>query len=230
MFEIHGGCGFSKRLLHIFSQVAYCSTRMLQDGKTPVVPVTAEFLYDQLVQMHQWSAEYESWNAAKSRHQPIEWIPQTVKSYVVQEAKQMIEVMAEAWRLAGMVYLQLPRNNHMVIGNIADLVKCISIMPASGTMFIANAPLLQVFFLGLLTTVEEHVEGANAWFEQVIRTPVRSLLLYFLRQSVTPLYGALDRIQSWMDREFPLPSPNVEPLRTISERQPWWEIMVAQVQ
>ncbi|KAK8141659.1 hypothetical protein G3M48_010104 [Beauveria asiatica] len=187
MFEIHGGCGFSKRLLHIFSQVAYCSTRMLQDGETPVVPVTAEFLYDQLVQMHQWSAEYESWNAAISRHQPIEWIPQTVQSYVVQEAKQMIEVTAEALR----------RNNHMVIGNTADLVKCISIMPASGTMFIANAPLLQVFSLGLLATVEEHVEVADAWFEQVIRTPVRS--------SVPPLYGALDRIQSWMDREFPLP-------------------------
>lgn len=83
MFEMHGGCGFSKRLLHIFSQVAYCSTRMLQDGKTPVVPVTAEFLYDQLMKMHQWSTEYESWNAAKSRHQPIECIPQTVKSYVV---------------------------------------------------------------------------------------------------------------------------------------------------
>ncbi|KAM3565394.1 hypothetical protein ARSEF4850_001430 [Beauveria asiatica] len=126
------------------------------------------------------------------------------------------------WSSRGGRKIRLPRNNHMIIGNIADLAKCISIMPASGTMFIANAPLLPVFFLGLLATVEEHVEVANAWFEQVIRTPVRS--------SVPPLYGALDRIQSWMDREFPLPAPNVEPLRTIAERQPWWEIMVAQVQ
>lgn len=106
MYEIHGGCGFSKRLLHIFSQVAYCSTRMLQDPETPIVPVTAQMLYGQLMQLHQWSGEYDSWEAAKSRPQPIEWIRQTDENYVVQEAKQMTEVTAEAWRLAGMVYLQ----------------------------------------------------------------------------------------------------------------------------
>ena len=106
MYEIHGGCGFSKRLLHIFSQVAYCSTRMLQDAETPIVPVTAQMLYGQLLQLHQWSGEYDSWEAAKSRPQPIEWIRQTDENYVVQEAKEMTEVTAEAWRLAGMVYLQ----------------------------------------------------------------------------------------------------------------------------
>ncbi len=106
MYEIHGGCGFSKRLLHIFSQVAYCSTRMLQDAETPIVPVTAQMLYGQLMQLHQWSGEYDSWEAAKSRPQPIEWIRQTDENYIVQEAKEMTEVTAEAWRLAGMVYLQ----------------------------------------------------------------------------------------------------------------------------
>ncbi|KAH8715466.1 hypothetical protein HC256_004285 [Beauveria bassiana] len=185
IYEIHGGCGFSKRLLHIFSQVAYCSTRMLQECETPIVPVTAQMLYSQLVHLHQWSGEYDSWDAAESRSQPIKWIRQAGENHVVQEAKQMTEVTAEAWRLAGMVYLQcrlfrLPRNHQLVIDNIADLAKCISIMPTSGSIFTAQAPLLPVFFLGLLATVEEHVLVADAWFQHVIETPVRS--------SVPPLY------------------------------------------
>lgn len=106
MFEIHGGCGFSKRLLHIFSQVTYCSARMLQDGETPIVPVTATLLYKQLLDLNQWSCEYGSWETAKSRPRPIEWIRQTSESYVVQTAAEMTEVTAEAWRLAGMAYLQ----------------------------------------------------------------------------------------------------------------------------
>ncbi|KAM3554739.1 hypothetical protein MY1884_005958 [Beauveria asiatica] len=227
MYEIHGGCGFSKRLLHIFSQVAYCSTRMLQECETPFVPVTAQMLYRQLVQLQQWSGEYDSWDAAKNRSQPIEWIRQVGENYVVQEAKQMTGVTAEAWRLAGMVYLQcrllrLPRNHQFVVDNIADLAKCISIMPTSGFIFTAQAPLLPVFFLGLLATVEEHVLVADAWFQHVIETPVRS--------SVPPLYQALRRIQSWMDHEVPVPAPNTELPCAIAMRQPWWELMVSKVQ
>ncbi|EJP60796.1 uncharacterized protein BBA_10254 [Beauveria bassiana ARSEF 2860] len=227
MYEIHGGCGFSKRLLHIFSQVTYCSTRMLQECETPIVPVTAQMLYDQLVQLPQWSGEYDSWDAAKNRSQPIEWIRQVGENYVVQEAKQMTGVTAEAWRLAGMVYLQcrlfrLPRNHQLVVDNIADLAKCISIMPTSGFIFTAQAPLLPVFFLGLLATVEEHVLVADAWFQHVIETPVRS--------SVPPLYQALRRIQSWMDHEVPVPAPNTELPCAIAMRQPWWELMVSKVQ
>ncbi|OAQ96186.1 hypothetical protein LLEC1_02265 [Akanthomyces lecanii] len=227
MYEIHGGCGFSKRLLHIFSQVAYCSTRMLQNAETPIVPVTAQMLHSQLMQLHQWSGEYDSWEAAKSRPQPIEWIRRTDENYIVQEAKQMTEVTAEAWRLAGMIYLQcrlfrLPRNHYMVNDNIADLAKCISIMPTSGPVFTAQAPLLPVFFLGLLATMEEHIQVAEVWFQQVITTPVRS--------SVPPLYQALERIQSWMDHEVPLPAPSMELPRVIAERQPWWEHMVSKVQ
>ncbi|KAM3559041.1 hypothetical protein ARSEF4850_004312 [Beauveria asiatica] len=212
IYEIHGGCGFSRRLLHIFSQVTDCSTRMLQDAETPIVPVTARMLYNQLLQLHQWSGEYDSWEAAMSRPQSIEWIRQTDESYIVQEAKQMTEVTAEA----------LPRNHYMVIENIADLAKCISIMPTSGRVFTAQAPLLPVFFLGLLATVEEHIQVAEIWFQQVIQTPVRS--------SVPPLYQTLTRIQSWMELEIPVPAPNVEVPRAIAERQPWWEHMVSKVQ
>ncbi|KAM3560712.1 hypothetical protein ARSEF4850_003538 [Beauveria asiatica] len=227
IYEIHGGCGFSKRLLHIFSQVADCSTRMLQECETPIVPITAEMLYSQLVQLRQWSREYDSWNTAQNTSQSIEWIRQASENYVVQDAKQMTEVTAEAWRLAGMAYLQcrlfrLPRNHQMVVNNIADLAKCISIMPTSGSIFTAQAPLLPAFFLGLLATVEEHVLVADAWFRHVIVTPVRS--------SVPPLYQALGRIQSWMDHEVPVPAPNTELPCAISMRQPWWELMVSKVQ
>ncbi|KAM0664359.1 hypothetical protein ACQRIU_006942 [Beauveria bassiana] len=227
IYEIHGGCGFSKRLLHIFSQVAYCSTRILQECETPIVPVTAQVLYSQLVHLQQWSGEYDSRDAVESRSQPIKWIRQAGENYVVQEVKQMTEVTAEAWRLAGMVYLQcrlfrLPRNHQSVVDNIADLAKCISIMPTSGFIFTAQAPLLPVFFLGLLATVEEHVLVADAWFQHVIETPVRS--------SVPPLYQALRRIQSWMDHEVPVPAPNTELPCAIAMRQPWWELMVSKVQ
>lgn len=107
VYEIHGGCGFSRRLLHMFSQVAWCSTCMLKDAEATTVPVTAELLYHQLQTMKQWSAEYSNWETAQLRkHQPIQWIREKDETYVVREAAEMTEVTAEAWRLAGMVYLQ----------------------------------------------------------------------------------------------------------------------------
>ncbi|KAJ6779597.1 hypothetical protein PWT90_08513 [Aphanocladium album] len=209
-------------------QVAYCAARMLQDGETPIVPVTAQMLYDQLMDLRQWSGEYGSWEAAQtSTSQPIEWIRQRDETYIVQNADEMTEVTAEAWRLAGMVYLQcrllrLPRNHPEVLATLSDLAKSIAIMPTSGPIFTAQAPLLPVFLLGLLATVEEHEQVAHAWFQQVMRTPVRS--------SVPPLYETLVRIQSWMSIDIPVPAPNMELPRTIAERQPWWERMVSKVQ
>ncbi|KAM3549465.1 hypothetical protein MY1884_008728 [Beauveria asiatica] len=197
IYEIHGGCGFSKRLLHIFSQVTYCSARMLQEPETPIVPMTAKMLYDQLLTLKQWSGEWDSWEAAQERtQQPIHWIRQKGET--------------------------LPRNHPEVVVNLADLAKTISIMPTSGLVFTAQAPLLPVFVLGLLATVEDHVQVAHDWFQQVIYTPVRS--------SVPPLYDALVRIQSWIDIEIPVPASCMELPRTIAERQPWWERMVSKVQ
>ncbi|KAM3503076.1 hypothetical protein MY10362_004433 [Beauveria mimosiformis] len=197
IYEIHGGCGFSKRLLHIFSQVTYCSARMLQEPETPIVPVTAKMLYDQLLTLKQWSGECGSWEAAQERtQQPIDWIRQKGET--------------------------LPRNHPEVVANLADLAKTISIMPTSGLVFTAQAPLLPVFLLGLLATVEDHVQVAHDWFQQVICTPVRS--------SVPPLYDSLVRIQSWKDIEIPVSAPCMELPRTIAERQPWWERMVSKVQ
>ncbi len=79
-----------------------------------------------------------------------------------------------------LTFVRLPRNHPEVVANLADLAKSISIMPTSGSVFTAQAPLLPVFFLGLLATVEEHVQLADAWFQQVIYTPVRSVSLTHL--------------------------------------------------
>jgi hypothetical protein len=48
-------------------------------------------------------------------------------------------------------------------------------MPTSGSHFTAQAPLLPVFFLGLLATEPIHKEVSMGWFEQVVQTPVRSV-------------------------------------------------------
>lgn len=48
-------------------------------------------------------------------------------------------------------------------------------MPTSGSHFTAQAPLLPVFFLGLLATETVHKDVSMDWFEQVVQTPVRSV-------------------------------------------------------
>jgi hypothetical protein len=70
---------------------------------------------------------------------------------------------------------RLPRNHPDVLANMDDLAKCIRIMPTSGQLFTAQAPLLPVFFLGLLATNPAHKEVSRAWFQQVTNTPVRSV-------------------------------------------------------
>ncbi|KAF4441676.1 hypothetical protein F53441_11936, partial [Fusarium austroafricanum] len=57
MYEIHGGCGFSKKLLHLMSQVTYCAARLQQEPKSAIVPMTATYLMRTLKEMRQWSRE-----------------------------------------------------------------------------------------------------------------------------------------------------------------------------
>lgn len=70
---------------------------------------------------------------------------------------------------------RLPRNHPSVLANLTDLAKCIRIMPTSGSHFTAQAPLLPVFFLGMLATLPDHKNVSRDWFEQVVRIPVRSV-------------------------------------------------------
>ncbi|KAL6696554.1 fungal-specific transcription factor domain-containing protein [Trichoderma pleuroticola] len=230
MYEIHGGCGFSKKLLHSLSQISYLAARLYQDPESPVAPLTARFLLEELLEMRQWSSAVDAapWEAAKHLPQTIEMVRAAPKGYVIESACHMTEVTAEAWRIAAMIYLQCralrkPRTHREVLANLSDLAKCINIMPTSGYNFTAQAPLFPVFLLGMLATDPEHVVVAQTWFENVTSTPVRS--------SVPPLYEALKRIWVWIDAD-----PNLKPPvrgkldEDVGKRFPWWEHLVKRVQ
>ncbi|KAG5983099.1 hypothetical protein E4U43_006326 [Claviceps pusilla] len=66
--EIYGGCGFSTGLLHRTSQITYCASRLHQYADSAVVPVTAQFLYDDLANMRQRSGESMDWETAQMIH------------------------------------------------------------------------------------------------------------------------------------------------------------------
>ncbi|RGP67385.1 hypothetical protein FSPOR_6041 [Fusarium sporotrichioides] len=226
LFEIHGGCGFSKKLLHTMSQVTYCAARLQQEPESTIVPITARFLMRTLTDMRQWSREGKSWEQCRQRAQTITWVRIIADDVIVSSKEDMTDVTAEAWRIAAIIYyqcrlLRLPRNHPDVLANMDDLAKCIRIMPTSGSHFTAQAPLLPVFFLGLLATNPAHKEVSRGWFQQVTNTPVRS--------SVPPLYDALKRIWKWIDSDVNLqlePTPVPE---SLGQRYPWWEHLVKRV-
>ncbi|KAM0439931.1 hypothetical protein ACHAPT_001029 [Fusarium lateritium] len=226
MLEIHGGCGFSKKLLHTMSQVTYCAARLQQEPESTIVPITARYLHRELQEMRQWSREGITWEEAQNHPQVIEWVRAEPDETVIDSNQAMTDVTAEAWRLAAIIYLQcrlfrLPRNHPDVLANLTDLAKCIRIMPTSGSHFTAQAPLLPVFFLGMLATHPDHKSVSRDWFEKVVQTPVRS--------SVPPLYHALKRIWAWVDHDVEPPlEPSALP-KSIGKRYPWWEHLVASV-
>ncbi|KAF4468784.1 hypothetical protein FALBO_4320 [Fusarium albosuccineum] len=227
MFEIHGGCGFSKKLLHTMSQVTYCAARLQQEPESTIVPITARFLHRELQEMRQWSREGITWEVAQNRPQTIDWVRKKPDDNVIDSNQGMTDVTAEAWRLAAIIYLQcrllrLPRNHPDVLDNLSDLAKCIRIMPTSGSHFTAQAPLLPVFFLGMLATKDSDKEVSQRWFDAVVQTPVRS--------SVPPLYYALQRIWTWIEEEVEPPSEPMALDKSIGKRYPWWEHLVASVQ
>ncbi|KAG5956385.1 hypothetical protein E4U58_006629 [Claviceps cyperi] len=227
MYQIHGGCGFSKKLLHILSQVTYCAARLRQDAESPVVPMTADYIQQELLGMRQWSPESQDWEAVKTSHAVIEWVRQQPPGYKIDNNPSMTDVTAEAWRIAAMLYLlcrvfRLPRNHPRIVSNLDDLVQCIAIMPTSGMQFTAQAPLFPVFLLGILATLPEHRAMSQRWFDEVLQTPVRS--------SVPPLYATLKRIWEWIDVDFPLLlQSSFEVAQPIHLRTAWWEELVHRV-
>ncbi|OAQ73778.1 zinc finger-like protein [Pochonia chlamydosporia 170] len=228
MYQIHGGCGFSKKLLHTLGQITYCAARLQQEPESAIVPMTADYLHTDLLNMRQWSSESKSWEVAKSGPPVIKWVRSQADNYEIHTNAWMTDVTAEAWRFAAILYLQcrvfrLPRNHPEVVSKLDDLARCITIMPTSGSHFTAQAPLFPVFLLGLLATVPRHKAVSSTWFNEVLQTPVRS--------SVPPLHKALQHIWSWIDREIPVAlPPNLEIDLPIHSRQPWWELLVTRVQ
>ncbi|KAF4504677.1 hypothetical protein G6O67_008100 [Ophiocordyceps sinensis] len=227
MYQIHGGCGFSKKLLHMMSQITYCAARLQQDPENIVVPTTSQYLHAELVHMRQWSSESKDWESAKVGPSITEWVRSVPDGFVISSSSDMTDVTAEAWRLTAIVYLQcrvlrIPRNDPAVVENLSDLARCIHIMPTSGYQFTAQAPLFPVFLLGMLATNPHLKEVSKAWFDDVVSTPVRS--------SVPPLYEVLQGIWQWIDRDIEMPSPATDDLAEhIGLRHPWWEQLVEQV-
>ncbi|KAF5981589.1 hypothetical protein FBULB1_4700 [Fusarium bulbicola] len=208
MFEVHGGC------------------RLKQEPESTVVPITAKFLLRELSEIRQWSREDKDWELARKHPPTIDWARDKADTFIIDSNQIMTEVTAEAWRIAAIIYhqcrlLRLPRNHPEVLANLQDLACCIRIMPTSGPHFTAQAPLLPVFFLGLLATETVHKDVSMDWFEQVVQTPVRS--------SVPPLYGALLRIWGWIDEEVKIPRDPTALSEDIGKRYPWWEHFVAKV-
>jgi hypothetical protein len=106
MLEIHGGCGFSKKLLHTMSQVTYCAARLQQEPDSTIVPITARYLHRELQEMRQWSREGITWEEAQKHPQVIEWVRESPDDTIIDSNQAMTDVTAEAWRLAAIIYLQ----------------------------------------------------------------------------------------------------------------------------
>lgn len=198
MVEIQGGCGFSKRLLLIFNFITYFSAVLRQDPRNFGAPVAIDHELTRLRKLKQWSREATSYERAIESPQHIEWIRELPEGSLIRDRPTMTTVTAECWRIAAILYLQcraqryallcvviaktdaylparLPRNHKEVIANMDDLMSCIRIMPTSGSIFTAQAPLFPVFLLGILATEPRHKILSRKWFESVTRTPVRSV-------------------------------------------------------
>jgi hypothetical protein len=106
MYEIHGGCGFSRKLLYTISQVTYCAARILQEPNSSIMPVTARYLQRELTEMCQWSSEGGQDGTAKDPLQPILWLRERPDDYVINTHGEMTDATAEAWRIAIFIYLQ----------------------------------------------------------------------------------------------------------------------------
>ncbi|KAK4074883.1 transcriptional regulator family: Fungal Specific TF [Purpureocillium lilacinum] len=211
LLEIHGGCGFSRKLLHTMGQITYCAARLHHDPENVVAPISAEYLLEELLQMRQWSKEFDNWETV-SNH----WLFKP-DDYKIESSAEMTQATAEAWRLAAIIYLRcrvlrLPRSHPDVVSTLDNLAACIRAMPTSGFQFTAQAPLFPVFLLGVVATRTDHKGVSKAWFDEVVSTPVRS--------SVPPLYRALQRIWQWID--------HVEE-KAIAEHLSWWELLVEEV-
>ncbi|KAJ3454325.1 hypothetical protein MRS44_018219 [Fusarium solani] len=139
---------------------------------------------------------------------------------------------------------RLPRNHPSVVGQMDDLARCIRIIPTSGPCFTAQAPLLPAFILGLLAIGTDHKKVSQTWFEQILKTPVRSVsgdvicthddffkarMLMSLDQSVPLLLESLKRTWCWIDNGIKTPTPLAVLPEAICERDPWWEKLVAAI-
>lgn len=177
--KVHGACGCSPRLLHMFALITNLAALIGDHHDSIFIPASAEVIAQELDEHRQWSelkSEDHGSTEALLHACDLRLNPQGV----VTDKASMTDLTAEAWRLAATIYLQcrfyrLPRSHPVVVLQMAYLAACISRMPTSGSLFSAQAPLFPVFLLGLLAVRSEHDLCASHWFESVIRTSCRSV-------------------------------------------------------
>lgn len=90
----------------MISQITYCAARLQQDGNSPVIPITAQYLLRELIEMRQWSRESKDWDTVKSEPAVIESVRCLPQGYLIDSHEDMMAVTAEAWRIASIAYLQ----------------------------------------------------------------------------------------------------------------------------
>lgn len=104
--EVHGGCGFSRRLLHCISKITYYALQIHRSPRCNAVQ-HARILLSDLEDMRQESAEYKSTLCESTEtQQPIDWIRNTPQDYIINTTSAMTEATTEAWRITAIIYLQ----------------------------------------------------------------------------------------------------------------------------
>ncbi|KAK2044182.1 hypothetical protein LZ31DRAFT_466863 [Colletotrichum somersetense] len=232
--RVHGGCGMSPTLLYRFSQITYMSAflRAYPENSEFVIKPGADKLLEELRSLHQWTDASSSLAASRpdsfrGKLHPCDVLSSIKldKHGIIMDRSSMTEVTAEAWRLAAIIYLRcrlerLPRCHPDVLSPVTQLVRCIRMMPTSGTFFTAQSPFFPVFLLGVVAMHEAHVQCALNWFQSVISTSCRS--------SVPPAFQSLSRIRAWMALNIRDGNRSELP-RRIWERHPWWETLVSHI-
>ncbi|KAF2456597.1 fungal-specific transcription factor domain-containing protein [Lineolata rhizophorae] len=220
--KVHGGCGFSPKLLHIFAQITQLASQMALEPSSVILPKGAEYIKSKLANLRQWSELSPETDGYASTEALLDSCVLNEHG-VIECPKKMTDLGAEAWRIAAQIYLQcrffrLPRSHAEVMTNCRRLSECVRRMPCYGPLFTAQAPLFPVFLLGLVSVSEEDFGIARNWFETVLSATS-------CRSSVPPVWDALKILRIWVDGEI-TDEPHIDMI-PVGQRQPWWEDIVA---
>ncbi|KAF4125638.1 hypothetical protein GMORB2_0882 [Geosmithia morbida] len=254
MYEIHGGCGFSKRLLYVLSQVTSCASRLMQESESPIAPVTAEFLLKELDGMRQWSNESQSWEIARASLQTIEWVRSLPAGFIINSSSSMTDVTAEAWRVAAIIYLQCRAMRYDDAGDsttanplrwslkalVLEADRTTTRLPRNHPEVLGNLHDLAQC-IRIMPTSGSHFTaqaplfpvfllgllGTDPQHVAVSRNWFEQVVITPVRSSVPPLWSALQRIWEWMPTEIPIDYADLP--KAIGKRTPWWEHLVARV-
>lgn len=101
---IHGGCGFSRQLLHSIGQITWITEGMKWNPEGNWVLFAEKSLRNLRVlkQVNEERTQPLPWGEGH----PIGFIRGIEEGYTIVERDEMTDVSAEAWRIAAIAYLQ----------------------------------------------------------------------------------------------------------------------------